>query len=60
MKFVLYVYATKGLLWFRVFDGYGLHIKDITRHPLIFSERMGITRRVSIGKWSIKLLKPSK
>lgn len=46
----------KGTFWVRVF-GYGIHIKDITKHRLLFSERNGYAKRIQIGKYSIKLLK---
>lgn len=47
-----------GIYWFRIFGGYGLHIKDTVRHRLIFSERFGHTKRIQVGPWSIRLLKP--
>lgn len=46
-----------GCFWFRLF-GYGLHFKDVRKHSLLFSERNGYVRRVQIGNWSIKILKP--
>ncbi len=33
-------YKMDGLFWFRWF-GYGLLIKNIKKHPLIFSQRIG-------------------
>jgi hypothetical protein len=45
-----------GLFWIRVF-GRGFHVKDVRRHPLLFSERNGYCRRVQVGNWSIKALK---
>ena len=44
-----------GYWWFRV-CGKGIHGKDITRHPLLFSERNGYVKRIQICKWSIKWL----
>jgi hypothetical protein len=52
-------YCNDGFLWFRVF-GYGLKIKDVTKHGLIFSERIGKTKKLIIGKWCIGILKPTR
>jgi hypothetical protein len=49
-------YRGHGLWWFRIF-GYGLHWKDTRIHPLIFSERNGLTKTLQIGHWSFKWLK---
>jgi hypothetical protein len=46
-----------GLWWFRVF-GYGLHAKDVRRHPLLFSERRGLTRALRLGPWRVGALTP--
>jgi len=40
-----------GLFWFRVF-GKGLHIRDTSRHRLLFSEREGHR-----AMWTIRKLK---
>ena len=45
-----------GLTWFRVF-GVGLVVKDTTRHSPTFSERMGLVRRVRLGRWTVSLLR---
>lgn len=44
-----------GGFWFRVF-GIGFSIVDRTKHRPLFSERMGITKVLRIGKWSITYL----
>jgi hypothetical protein len=49
-------YKIDGLLWFRIF-GYGLHFKDITKHKLMFSERISKRKRLMIGFYLIKILK---
>jgi len=54
--FVLSQWST-GLFWIRVF-GYGFHAKDLTRNRLLFSERIGKTKILKIGKWGIKALRP--
>lgn len=41
--------------WFRIF-GYGLKIKDSNIHGLMFSERYGMWKGFSIGKWRISRL----
>lgn len=56
---VFSIYYHKRLGWFRLF-GKGLKWKDITVHPLIFSERNGYVKYLKIGKWSIGLLKKQK
>jgi hypothetical protein len=42
--------------WFRLF-GVGLKWKDITRHGLLFSQRYGYEKAITIGKWRISILK---
>lgn len=45
-------YYKNGIGWFRLF-GVGLCLKDITRHPLLFSQRCGYSKGIFIGKWRI-------
>jgi hypothetical protein len=45
----------KSAGWIR-FLGRGFAYKDTKVHSLLFSERNGYTKRVQIGKWSMKLL----
>jgi hypothetical protein len=52
LKFYLY----HGGGWFRLF-GVGLAFKDMRQHGLLFGERNGYVRRISIGNWSIKFLR---
>ena len=42
--------------WFRIF-GKGLKWKDHTKHRLLFSERNGYSKAITIGKWRISFLK---
>lgn len=42
--------------WFRLFNR-GLAWKDLTKHPLLFSERHGFVRKLQIGNWLIKVIK---
>ncbi len=44
-------YHTPGLFWFRIF-GKGIHVKDVSRHRLMFSEREGYT-----NFWAVRRLK---
>lgn len=49
-----------GRGWIRIFDP-GISWKDTTKHPLLFSERMGIAKRhYRVGKWSFRILKRTK
>lgn len=49
----------RGVWWFRFGNwGPGLHIKDTTKAPILFSERSGLRKILRIGKWSIRYLKP--
>ena len=48
-----------GTLWFRIF-GYGLHFKNLDKKPLVFSERIDMTKTFRIYKYSIKTLKRCK
>lgn len=56
---MLTCYYRNRLGWFRIF-GFGLHWKDITIHPLMFSERIGKTKSIQFGKWMVRILKPNK
>jgi hypothetical protein len=51
----LKVYYGHGMMWFRLFD-WGLHIKDMERNPLLYSQRNG-RGRVMFKKWWIQVLK---
>ena len=54
--FTLWAHHIKdGFWWVRIF-GKGIFVKDITKFPLLFSERNGYAKRMQIGKWSIKWL----
>ena len=46
-----------GLWFFRVL-GFGLHCKDLTRHPLLFFERDGRRWGLRLGRWRIRPLVP--
>lgn len=50
-------YYIKGFFWFRIF-GYGVVIKDFKKYGLIFSDRNHLTKRLIIGNYIIKILKP--
>lgn len=49
-------YYDDGIGWFRFF-GRGLAIKDVTRYPLLFSQRYGYDKAITIGKWRISYVK---
>jgi hypothetical protein len=53
---IFYRHKGDGIFWFRIF-GSGLAIKDINKHPLLFSERNGFSKGVQIRKWRIDVLK---
>jgi hypothetical protein len=55
VKPISYTYEN-GMGWVRIF-GYGIAWKDTSKHMLLYSERSGNTKRIQIGKWSIKYLK---
>ena len=55
--FFAFYNSKDGLIWFRIF-GYGLHIKDINRHDLLFSERVGARKRFVLRNYSIRILTP--
>ena len=50
-----YFYAYDGGFWFRVFRK-GLSVVDREKHPPLFSERIGKTKTLRFGKWSITFL----
>ena len=41
--------------WIRIF-GRGIKIKDTTIHPLLFSERYGYSKGITMGKWRVGIL----
>lgn len=45
----------RGLWWFRVL-GRGLAWKDTRRHPLLFSQRMGLDgwKSLHVGHWFVR------
>lgn len=49
-----YYYNQQG--WFRIF-GRGLKWKNTEKYGLLFSERNGFWKGISIGKWRISRLK---
>lgn len=46
-----------GMGWFRVF-GYGLWLKDSSRHRLYFSQRNSLERFLRVGSWLIGVVRP--
>jgi len=44
-----------GSFWFRIL-GYGLHIKNITKFPLLFSQRNGLKKSIRIKNTYIEYL----
>lgn len=50
-----FLYHCDGAFYFRVF-GFGLHVKDSTKHRAYFSERNGFVKFTHIGKWRIRIL----
>ncbi len=52
---VFYAYHDNGFLWFRIF-GFGIVIKDTTKHAPSFSEKYGYTKTLRLGKYSISML----
>ncbi len=56
MKFRLFhCYYKNRFGWFRIF-GYGLKYKNISIHKLMFSERNGFSKGITIGNWRIGIL----
>jgi hypothetical protein len=51
----LRVYVTAGLIWVRLF-GKGLHVKDVRRHPLLFSQRTTWLPLLALGSWQVRWL----
>jgi hypothetical protein len=48
-------YYCNGFGWFRLF-GVGLKWKDLEKHELMFSQRIGKQKYMKIGKWCIGFL----
>lgn len=47
---------SKRFGWFRIF-GVGLKFRDTSVYPLLFGERNGYSKALTIGKWRIGVLK---
>ncbi len=59
MPRLLTTYHTDGLWWARLGKyGPGIKVKDVWRHPLLFSEREGYARGVRVGPWLVRYLPP--
>ncbi len=56
---ILYGMRYRGGFWFRLL-GFGLLVRDIRAHPLVFSEREGCVWFFLIGPWMIKPLFPQR
>lgn len=53
---VFAMHKSDGFFWFRVF-GYGLHVKNLNKRGLTFSQRIGVVRYLKVGKYVITFLK---
>jgi hypothetical protein len=51
-------YYENGFGWFRIF-GIGLHWKDIAHHRLLFSQRNGHKKSITLGNWRFEFLEKS-
>ena len=49
--------AIQGSWWFRIW-GYGIHCRRIADYRLLFSERLGYTKGLTVRGWYIKFIKP--
>lgn len=58
MKNTFFV-LSNGLWFFRIF-GYGLHWKNTDKHPLLFSQRNGYRKALTIGNWCFTILRPER
>lgn len=50
-------HRSDGLVWVRLF-GFGVHMKDTTKWPLLFGERNRLRFGVAVGKYYIGFLEP--
>ena len=56
---IFHSYSCDGFYWFKLF-GYGLHFTDMRMHSLLFSQRIGRSKSLQLGRWNIRILKPKK
>lgn len=54
---VFYLMYWSGGWWFRFFNKWGVHAKDMTRNMELFSERYGYKKYIQIGNWRFSFLK---
>jgi len=55
---IFYLCRFKGGFWFRFLRRYGVHGKNTKIHELVFSEKYLLGKRLKIGNWIFKILKP--
>jgi hypothetical protein len=46
--------------WIRLFKGYGIYVKKITKRNITFSERYGYAKGIKLFGCRFKILKPNK
>lgn len=51
----LRAYISKDIFWMRVYK-WGVVGKNLSIHPLFFSERSGMVKRFELFGWSFKML----
>lgn len=56
-KIIFSIYYNPRIGWIRFFGRGGIKWKDITIHPLIFSEKSGHVNHLQIKNWRIQILK---
>lgn len=49
-------FAGRRLFWVRLRYGIGISVRDVSVHPLGFSERYGYKKFIKINKWIFTLL----
>lgn len=50
-------HKSDGFFWIRIF-GHGIHVKNVKKHRLTFSQRNNIDKYLKIGNYLISYLKP--
>lgn len=56
---LFYLVRWEGGFWFRFFKGWGLHGKHMEKNLMLFTDRNHLEKRLIIGKWMFKILKPN-
>lgn len=57
MKSIFSYHLGEAVFWFRMFNSFGVHVRNKNKTMTLFSERNGYQKFMDIGKYRFKILK---